>query len=355
MKIFKLPFKEYVEPPRGERFLRLCSNENLFVPKNLINKLLSEASKLIDGRIYPEAYGGFLKGELARYLGVSEEMLYIGNGSDEVIRVLCAVFLRGPAKRVVTLEPTFSMYEHAAKLFNGLVVKVHLNPEDYSLKLEPLLKEVKREDTALAFICNPNNPTGNQFPKDEVLEIVENAKCPVVVDEAYADFAEYNLLKQVEEYENLIILRTFSKAWGLAGFRVGYTVARPEVPPALRAVSEPFNVSSISQAVCVAALRRNYVKRVVEEVKKERAFLGEQLKSRGFRVFPSNTNFLFFRYSLAKRIYRELLRRGVVLRDFSSQPLCENCLRVTVPPRESCLYFLEKLDEAVNVVEGGGC
>jgi histidinol-phosphate aminotransferase len=304
---------------------------------------------------YPDPHQRKLKEKVAALKGVNEDQLFLGNGSDEAIDLLIRIFCEPGRSRIITMSPTYGMYKVCAGIQDVAVDPVLLNP-DFSLNTLALLGAV-RFDTRMIFLCSPNNPTGNSIPVEEIVQLAEGFSGIVVVDEAYIDFSSgSSALSILADYPNLVVLQTFSKAWGMAGARVGMAFADPEIISLMDKVKYPYNLSTLAQEavrkkiegihVPVGASRRAPGNRVekVEEVEKvlhqstvvqivaERERLADALKTVPCveKVFPSEANFLLIKVTNAKSIYNYLVGQGIVVRDRSSQPLCENCLRITV-------------------------
>lgn len=329
-----------LEPPAG--VYRLSLNENLFLPKELVSEVVSKALELVDPRLYSEAYGEGLAEKLAEFHGVEAGEVVIGSGADYLIYLLAHL---GRGRGVAILEPTFEEYERAAKLFGAPVTRVLLD-EEFQLKPE----RVASARAELLYMASPNNPTGNQFDKGAVEEVVEGFDGVVVVDEAYAEYGRYTLVKEAPARENLVVLRTFSKAWGLAGMRVGYAVTNRKLASLLKERGMVFACSSLSLKAAELMLERwSEVEKAVEELKRVREWMSGMLGRLPVRVYPSDANFLLVRLPLSSSRAREkLLEKGFAVKDVGWMPLCENCIRVTVPPKPIAESFVKALGEALE-------
>ena len=242
---------------------------------------------------YPDSDSIELREELAKFWGVSLENVVCGVGSDQLIEYITKALLM-PGDAVVTLTPSFSMYKLTTKLNHGRVEEFPLNA-DYTLDADGLISFAKAKNAKLVFICTPNNPTGTSVCEADLLKILDALDCPVVVDEAYMEFWENTLIPQMPAHENLIVLRTFSKAYGLAGARIGYAVAQKELADALHIVRAPYNVPTISQRLAIEVLRNidEYTKRI-ELLKAYRNDMFDKLSALdGINVFSSDANFLY--------------------------------------------------------------
>jgi histidinol-phosphate aminotransferase len=328
-----------------EHMIRLDANENLVFPKPLLADVLKEVAEAVDVRTYPRLEENLLVTALGRYLEVPSDHIIVSNGSDPLIVSCIEAFLRN-GEAAISISPTFSMYKILTKNQGFDYIEVPLT-EDFSLDVDALLSKV-RPSTVLCFLNSPNNPTGNQFKHEDVKRVVEEFKGFVVVDEAYAEFAPYSLLDMIDDFENLIVLRTFSKAFGLAGLRVGYSLANSEVSQALRRIQLPFNVNKFSLVFARKMLeKREIVEDVVKAVKSERGKLLKNLgRIAGISAYQSDANFVFFRTEKdAEKIFTGLKKRGVLIRRFTNLRGNERFLRVTVGLPEMNRRFLDALKE----------
>lgn len=327
-------------PPKG--VYRLSLNENLFIPRDLIKEVVEKASKSIDPRLYAEAYGEELAENLSVFHGVDTEEVVVGAGADYLIYLTAHL---GREKGLTIVEPTFEEYERAAKLLGASYRKVLLS-EDFQLVPERVIER----DASLTYMASPNNPTGNQFTRESVEEVVESFRGIVVVDEAYAEYARYTLLGEAPSRDNLIVVRTFSKAWGLAGLRVGYAVTNRGLADLLRERGMVFACSSLSLKTAVMMLDRwSEVLKAVEEAKNVREWMRAKLSELPVKVYPSDANFLLVRLPFSSKLARELLlEKGFAVKDVGHMPLCTDCIRVTVPPRDIAEAFIETLSEIAS-------
>lgn len=330
----------YEDIPKS--IIRMGLNENFLVNEYFLRTILNEAIQNIDIRTYPDAKGTKAGRAIAEDLGLWEDEIIVGNGSDEIIDLIVKTFIR--RGNAIVVDPTFEMYRFYIELFGGKVKSV-LTDENFNLKADLVLSQVN--DEKAIFICSPNNPTGNQFDKDEVLKIVKEFNGIVILDEAYADFAPYNLTLEAPKYSNLIVLRSFSKAYGLAGLRIGYAISNSEIIEYLKAAQSPYSVNSIAQEMCRLVINNKQVfKSFIKAVIEERNYLMAELNMiPGIRAYPSDANFILIR-SLAlpsSYICEELKRCGILVRDRSGLPLLENCFRVTVGRRNDNMKFIDCL------------
>jgi histidinol-phosphate aminotransferase len=324
LRAFK-PYTSARDEFTGEAAVFLDANEN---PHG------STAGAAVAGGLnrYPDPLQRELKARLAEALGVRPENLFLGNGSDEAIDLLVRAFCEPGRDRVLITPPTYGMYRVAAELNAVDVAAVPLT-EDFRLDADAAVAALTPA-TPLVFLCSPNNPTGNALERAAVERVLERAPGLVVVDEAYGDFAPgRSFLPLLERFDNLAVLRTFSKAWGLAALRLGVLVAHPDVAAALARIKPPYNVGAVPQRLALEALTREAAKdAMVEKILAARARLAAALQTTPgvLHVFPSDANFLLVKVADADALYRELLARGVVVRNRSREPGCAGCLRVTV-------------------------
>ena len=331
--------------PLGD-VLKLNANENLFIPKGFMKRVLVEVAEESDPRLYPEDRD-ILCEAISRYVDVDPSQIVVTASGDQGINLVSTAFLETGGE-LRAASPTFSMYKRTALTLGHDYCEVPLN-NDFSLDVK--LLSYNRDDL-LTVICNPNNPTGNQFPRDDVLAVLDCLDTPVLVDEAYSEFGDYSLAKETRNYENLVVLRTFSKAFGLAGMRLGYLVAEEDVAEILNERFQmPYPVPGISLRVGVKLLdASDLVRETVEKVKSEREWLGTQLNNiEGVSAFPSDTNFIMFSVERDyEEVYLSLLDRGVIIRKIGQVLGYENCLRVTIAPRDMNEQFLSALKEVLN-------
>ncbi|MFQ5921045.1 MAG: pyridoxal phosphate-dependent aminotransferase, partial [Nitrososphaerales archaeon] len=304
--------KGYQKPERHPRVLRMDTNENMALPKKFVSRILMEASRSTDPREYPSGQFDELGNALSRYLKVPKECIAAGSGSDQIIDLLLATFGGdGAAKKTtVTVTPTFTFYKDRCNLHSIKMKEVKLR-RDFSLNTRKMLSE--RRNARICYICSPNNPTGNQFKKDDMLDLIRSFDGLVIVDEAYADFADYSLKDLVRKHDNLVVLRTMSKAFGLAGARVGYMIANRKITEIFAStIQYPYPVSSISlKAASMALSRASYFRKIIRQVRRER---GRMLKGinaiDGLTAFRSDANFLLFEVgsgSRARSVFRNLI------------------------------------------------
>lgn len=280
---------------------------------------------------YPDPHQKALKAKVAEIKGISADSLFIGNGSDEAIDLVYRVFCVPGASNAVSIAPSYGMYEVAAAMNDIEFRKVQLRP-DFSMDTEAMLAATDSK-TRLMFICSPNNPTGNSFPAEQIEELLERFGGVIVLDEAYIDFSVMpSLASLVKRYPNLIALQTLSKAWGMAGLRIGLAVADPAVISLMSKVKYPYNINVVAQKMALMKLDEAAKDKAVAEIVGQRFRLEKELRKcpevKG--IYSSDANFLLVRFDNPDEVYGRLLAGGVIVRNRSKVPGCEGCLRITV-------------------------
>lgn len=281
---------------------------------------------------YPDPLQKQLKAKIAFEKQVNPAQIFLGNGSDEAIDLLIRIFCEPAKDEIITLSPTYGMYKVSAALSDVKIVTISLT-KDFKIKTKEVLERVN-ERSKILFICSPNNPTGNDIPLEQIIELLNNFKGIVVVDEAYIDFSEQdsctNLLKK---YPNLVVLQTFSKAWGLAGIRLGMAFAHPKIIQLFNKVKPPYNINQLTQSAALKALDNAYEKEAnVQSVLQQRDFLEQAFSTLDFikKVYPSDANFLLVQMDEPLAVYEFLLKNNIIVRDRSTVIGCVGCLRFTV-------------------------
>lgn len=283
---------------------------------------------------YPDPYSRELRNALAEYVDVEPKNIYAGNGSDEIIDLLIRIFLN-PGENIAVLEPTYGMYRVAAETAGVDVVACRLDKK-FQIDL-PALWKIVTPKTKMIFLCSPNNPTGNLMRLEDVREICSKFNGIVVVDEAYIEFASKpSLTEETENIENLMVVRTLSKAWGLAGIRVGYAIANERVIEYLDKVKEPYNINRISSALAVKALKnKNMMEKLRNIALVERKKMEKAYSDLGFEVFPTEANFILVKFKDSSRIAKDIAKEDeLIIRDFGNRPGVEDCVRITVDTPE---------------------
>lgn len=296
---------------------------------------------------YPDPMQHDLKAELSKIKKVPAENIFLGNGSDEAIDLLFRAFCEPRVDNVVAIDPTYGMYQVCADV-NDIEYRKVLLDEHFQFSADQLLAATD-EHTKLIFLCSPNNPTGNDLLHSEMEKLVRSFDGLVVVDEAYNDFSEApSFLEELEKYLNIIVLQTFSKAWGCAAIRLGMAFASPEIIGILNKIKYPYNVNRLTQKQAMEMLFRYYeIERWVKTLKEERGLLEAEFAKLPCTVqlFPSDANFFLVRVTDAVAIYSYLVKKGIIVRNRHSVSLCGNCLRVTVGTRLENETLLEAMRE----------
>ena len=321
---------EYVSD--GSEMIFLDANENPF--DNGVNR-------------YPDPYQRSLKSVLSEQKGLTEQQILLGNGSDEVLDLIYRAFCEPNQDNIVTLPPTYGMYKVLAGI-NAVENREVLLTKDFEPNVTEILK-VADSNSKLLFICSPNNPTGNAFQKKGIKELLESFNGLVVVDEAYIDFSnDESWVNELNQYPNLIVTQTLSKAYGLAGIRLGICYASEEIIGILNKIKPPYNVNQLTQQRALQrVLHQDLVKQEVKQILDEREELTKALKDLEFvaALYPTDANFVLAKVDDANKRYQQLLEKQVVVRNRSTQPLCENTLRFTVGTPEENKKLIAILKE----------
>ena len=334
-------FVKYYNPKlNGE--LRLDTNTNVLGSNPAAEKYLKENSWDLNG--YPNTYSDGLRGALAELYGLETDNIIAGNGSDEMLDVVFKTFTNMGDNSVVPV-PSYSLYDYFVKLNGGRAIEVDLT-EDYQLDVDAMVKQ----DAKIAIMPSPNNPTGNCFRKKDIEEILSRFDGIVVVDEAYAEYSDDPFVTRVEEFDNLVVLRTFSKAYAMAALRVGYAVTNKKLSDMMICVKIPYSLNMVSEGAAIAAVKdQEFVRRSVQMVREQRPKLDAGLRKLGFETFPSDSNFIMARSPIDHKVLVDGLKeRGVLIRDFGAKRRTENCVRTTVGTAEDNALLLEKAEEVIS-------
>lgn len=322
--------------------VKMDANEHPFSLPAVVKRALFAEMKKVSLNRYPEAGAHRVRKRYADYYGVEESMLMVGNGSDELIHVLCSAMVN--SSFVLVPFPTFVMYRIIAVNSGHSVIEVPLQ-HSFDLDLDAILTKLEEENPSLLFFSYPNSPTGNCFSTEKVEEIVRRSRGIVVIDEAYGAFSGKTLLPFVKKYPNVVILKTLSKV-GFAAMRVGFLIGPPALIRELDKVRLPYNVNTFSQiAACMYLDYHNEFLRQIEEVVKERENLRRRLSEiRGIHPYPSESNFIFFSCDFdSDTLYNSLLQRGIVVKNLNGPGVLKNSMRVTVGTRRENQIFLDSL------------
>ncbi len=333
-----VPYSSARDEFKGEASVFLDANENSFG-----SPLDTNYNR------YPDPLQFKLKQKIAEIKGVPPRNTFVGNGSDEAIDLLFRSFCRPGIDNVITVPPTYGMYEVSANINDIEVRKVPLQT-DFQLNLEGIAEAID-ENTKLIFICSPNNPTGNSIDRDAIQTILTNFSGLLIVDEAYINYSrQKTFIQELTEFSNLVVLQTLSKAWGLAGLRIGMAFASEEIIEVLNRVKPPYNINQASQQLALDALANvEQVNTWIRETIVERDNLIKVLAELAFvqTIFPSDANFLLVKTSDPKSIYNILVEKGIIVRDRSKIELCEGCLRITVGTPEENELLIRTLQNII--------
>jgi histidinol-phosphate aminotransferase len=325
--------------------VKLNFNENLYVPRAKLVALLKEVAEECDLRLYPQEEEEKLREAIAEYLRLPQACVAIGNSSDEVMDRITRLFLeRG--NKAVTFAPTFSVFRYCVKYQGAGYIEVPLR-KGFTLDVEAM-RAAFTPEAKLLYLCSPNNPTGNQLGLGEVKALIEDFAGIVIVDEAYGEYADYSVVPLIDKYENLVVLRTFSKAFGLAGLRLGYAVANPTLAKAVNKIPAPYAINIVTLTMGRKLLENiGVVKEAVAALKAERGKLINELNEiRGVEAFDSRANFVLFNAAKPyEDVYVNMLKRGLIIKKLGKLLEYENCLRATVGLPEMNAKLLNALRE----------
>jgi histidinol-phosphate aminotransferase len=285
---------------------------------------------------YPDPQQKTVKSALADLKKVNQNQILLGNGSDEVLDLLFRAFCKPNRDSIITLPPTYGMYSVLANL-NAIENKEVLLSTNFQPNVTLILETVT-ENTKMIFLCSPNNPTGNSFSHESILVLLQKFNGLVVLDEAYIDFSEKeSWLQKINEYPNLVITQTLSKAYGMAGIRLGILYASAEIITVLNKIKPPYNINELTQQkALIRILDSNSIQNEIGLINVERSTLLKQLLQIKYIefIYPTDANFILIKVDDATKRYNQLLEKGIVIRNRTSQPLCENCLRITIGTKQ---------------------
>ncbi|WP_299336559.1 histidinol-phosphate transaminase [uncultured Psychroserpens sp.] len=296
---------------------------------------------------YPDPQQRDLKAKICELKGVTEAQILLGNGSDEVLDLIFRAFCEPNKDCIITLPPTYGMYEVLANVNAIGVLKIELD-DQFNPKVDEILQSAN-ESTKLLFLCSPNNPTSNSFEAKDIERLISGFKGIVVIDEAYIDFSNAeSWISRLVDYPNLIVTQTLSKAYGMAGVRLGICYASNKIISVLNRIKPPYNVNALTQIKSLERLSvPEEVSTEIQRILKQRDWLSLELETISFvtHVYPSDANFILVKVDDANRRYSELIAKGIVVRNRTTQPLCENCLRFTVGSQIENIKLITALKE----------
>jgi histidinol-phosphate aminotransferase len=291
---------------------------------------------------YPDPQQRNVKALLSEIKNISQQNILLGNGSDEVLDLIFRAFCEPNQDNIITLPPTYGMYGVLANI-NAVDIKSVQLDDNFQPKVEAILK-ASNANSKLLFLCSPNNPTGNSFEAKSIETLIRKFKGIVVIDEAYIDFSnEESWISRLNDFPNLIVTQTLSKAYGMAGIRLGICFASEEIISVLNRIKPPYNVNELTQQKAIAQLVQNELtQQQVQAILKERDLLVHNLSEINFisKIYPSDANFVLAKVDDATKRYNQLIEKGIVIRNRTTQPGCENCLRFTVgTPAENVILM----------------
>lgn len=330
------PYSSARDEFKGEAQIYLDANENSY------GSPLPEAYNR-----YPDPMQHEVKQKISSIKGVPTQNIFLGNGSDEAIDVLYRVFCQPGKDNVIICPPTYGMYEVSANINDVAIKRVNLLPS-FDVDVQGILEAIN-DNSKLLFICSPNNPTGNSFHPEDVELLIQKFPGIVVIDEAYINFSkEKSAIRLLTEYANVVVLQTFSKAWGLAALRLGMAFASEQIIHYMNKVKPPYNINLATQQLALQALDNiQWVNAHIRETVKSRNELIAALKElkQVQHIYPTDANFILVKVDNAKAIYDYLVRRGTIVRDRSKVELCEGCLRITIGTTEENQLLIQQLQQ----------
>lgn len=328
--------------------LRFDTNTLPFPPPS-VGRFISDMKTSCPINEYSDPTYRGLKQLLSKYENVSSDMITITNSGDEAIDILAKTFLN-PGDYFVTTPPTYEMFAIQCEINRGKNREIPLSKKSFQINEKAIIRLANLPKTKLIFLVNPNNPTGSTIELSTIESIARQSDCIVVVDQAYGEFYGRTAVRLLKTYENLVILKSFSKFAGLAGARIGYLLANKSLSQKFDAIRFPMGVSYLSYKLAEAVLAndRDWIKEQITKIRDERKNLSDSLTSLGFLVYPSSANFLLVNMGpKAKKIYRTLKEKGIMLRDRSSKPYLANCVRITVRSKKENKQLIKTLRKII--------
>lgn len=324
-------------------------NEGILLDANE-NSFGSPVRNHLDLHRYPYPTQDVLRKKIADYRGVDFENIFLGVGSDEPIDLLMRIFCEPANDSILITPPTYGMYKVAANINNVGIKEVQLT-KNFQLKPAEIIEQAD-STTKILFLCSPNNPTANDLKQTDLLKLVSQFHGIVVVDEAYIDFSrQESMAEMVQQFPNLVVLQTFSKAMGLAGARLGVAVSSPEIINYMLRVKSPYNINKLTADAALKVFENlDLMKFNIKKIREERDYVADELSHSDAVeiVYASNANFLLFKIKNAKEIYQKLAEKGIIVRYRGNEPLCENCLRVTIGMPDENVKFLMALKDVID-------
>jgi histidinol-phosphate aminotransferase len=325
--------------PKEGGFIKLNTNENPYPPSQKVFEALKESFDA-SLRLYPDPMSDPLREEIAETLHISKDCIMVGNGSDELLNIAVRAILGKNDKLFIT-EPTYILYEVLAAMQEAKIIRCKLD------QYFDFPKKINARDAKLVMISNPNTPTGKVFSPRVIEKLCRETKGFVLLDEAYADFSKENSMNLVKKYKNVMVTRSFSKSYALAGLRIGYLAARPEVIEEFMKLKDSYNVNRLSQAAALAALKdRAWFRETISRVIRDREMFSAELEKLGFSVIPSEANFIFVRHPKIKALdlYQQLYDKKILVRHFNRERLREY-LRISIGTHQEMIKVLKVIQK----------
>ncbi|MCL2143741.1 MAG: histidinol-phosphate transaminase [Methanomassiliicoccaceae archaeon] len=334
-------FQRYYNPDASD-MIRMDTNTNVLGSNPAAAKFL--ASQKMNINDYPNTYSDGLRDALAELYSMERENFVVGSGSDEILDITFKTFTEWDDKVVVPV-PSYTLYDYFVNMNGGIAESVDLT-DDFQLSVDDMLAPKGK----MIIMPSPNNPTGNSFRQKDIEEILERSRGIVIVDEAYGEYSGSSMIPKVNEFDNLIVMRTFSKAYAMAGLRIGYGVSNKNAADMMNCVKIPYSLNILSEGAAIAAVKdQEFIRRSVELVNKNRRPLSDGLKKLGFEPFPSDSNFILAKAPVDHTALTDgLKKKGILIRDFGSKRRTENCVRTTVGTEELNSLLLKSTAEVLN-------
>jgi histidinol-phosphate aminotransferase len=344
LKDFK-PYKVNIIPYR----VKLDANESPYdLPEAVRMRLAAELLEGNNLNLYPDSDADILRKDIAKYFNISTHEIVVGAGSDELIRIITSTFIE-KGEKILCPTPSFGMYSIFTRVAGGTPVEIPLK-ENFDYDMNAFYKAIDQHHPKLIFICSPNNPTGNTLGSSELLDLVANFNGIVVIDEAYGEFCGKSVIHDIIRHPNGIVLKTFSKALGLAGLRIGYAVGNKDLVDQIYKVKSPYNINSFSQRAAELVLENMDIieKRISAIVEERERLYREFSKIKKVQAYPSKANFILIRVADADRVRRGLMEQGILVRSFANDAGLKDCLRITVGTKEDNDILLQALEHVLG-------
>lgn len=335
---------------KKKQSLKLNYNEPTFPASPKVRKKIIEFAKGGFLQWYPGADFTELRKRISKYTGVGKNQIFTGNGSDEIIKVIVYTFMENNEEMIIPI-PNYSMYRINGEILGVKIVNVECN-DNLQFNADKIIEKITPK-TKVIFISNPNSPIGNVISREDIVKILDNAKNSIVaIDEAYYEYYGETVADLVDKYDNLIVIRTFSKVFGLASMRIGYALTSEKNVIQLNKVRDPESVDIFAQIASAEALDDlEYYRKYISEIKKSRDYLSEELRKLGLIVYPSKANFILARFpEKASLTCEELEKKGIFVRDRSKIPKLENCIRIAVPLIKDVPRLVDAIEEVMKKV-----